>query len=89
MSFGTKGYTISYFINLFSGVRSNTITSKGVFNIVSPRLGATSVRALVLNTWLNGSTTAIVNGTGKFASYGATPRARLLKALKLRKQNRG
>lgn len=85
----TKGYTISYFIKLFSSTRNRVIVSKGLFDTVSPRFGSTSVRAQVLNKWLGGKASSIVNGTGKFASYGETPRARLLKALKLRKQNRG
>lgn len=85
----TKGYTISYFIKLLSGTRNRSLVNNGVYDTVSPRFGSTSVRAQVLNRWLGGKTSSIVNGTGKFAAYGETPRARLLKALKLRKQNRG
>lgn len=86
---GTKAYTISYFIKLFSNVRSRTIESNGVYNTVSPRKGSKSVSVSVLNTWLGGNLSKVVNGTGQFGSYGATPRARLLKALKLRKATRG
>jgi hypothetical protein len=85
----TKGYTINYFIKLFTATRTSTLETRGLESVVSPRLGSDSVRFHVLNGWLDGRVTQVVNGTGKFASYGATPRARILKALKLRKQNRG
>lgn len=88
MSFATKGYTISYFVSLFSSTRGRTLTSaSAVYTFVSPRLGAQSTRAKVLNTWLGNQTNNIINGTGKFSSYGATPRARILKALRNRKAN--
>ena len=84
----TKGYTISYFLGLFGNVRSRSLTSTdAVYSFVSPRFGYNSTRAFVLDTWLGGKTTQIVNGTGRFSTYGATPRARLLKALRNRKQN--
>lgn len=83
----TKGYTISYFLGLFEGSRSRQLPNKNaVYSFISPKLGAKSVRAAVLNKWLECRTTAIVDGTGQFATYGSTPRARLLKALKNRKK---
>jgi hypothetical protein len=82
----TKGYTLSYFLGLFSTVRSRSLpNTDAVYNFVSPRFGFYSTRALVLDTWLGGSTKQIVNGTGRFANYGRTPRARLIKALRNRK----
>jgi hypothetical protein len=83
--FQTKGYTLSYFLKLFNSTSNRAISSNGVYGVVSPLLGSTSVRATVLNTWLGNKTTQITNGTGKFASYGTTPRARILKALRNRK----
>ena len=87
MNFGTKGYTLQYFIDLFTNTTSRQLNSNGVYRTVSPRLGSVSVRADVLDTWLSNNTTAIVNGTGNFATFGKTPRTRLLKALRNRKTN--
>jgi hypothetical protein len=82
----TKGYTLSYFLNLLGNSRARQLTNKdSVYSFVSPRFGFNSVRAVVLDTWLGGKTTQIVNGTGRFSNYGSTPRARLLKALRNRK----
>ena len=87
MSFGTKGYTLQYFIDLFTNTTTRQLSTNSVYNVVSPRKGVTSVRAEVLDNWLSYNTTNIANGTGSFASYGKTPRARLLKALRNRKNN--
>lgn len=82
----TKGYTISYFLALFGNSRARQFsTASDVYSFVSPRLGVSSVRATVLNKWLGKQTNAIVSGSGRFASYGSTPRARLMKALRNRK----
>ena len=83
----TKGYTIQYFIDLFDGTTSRQLNRNGVYNVVSPRRGYDSVRAEVLDFWLGNQTTNIVKGHGKFATFGASPRSRLLKALRLRKTN--
>lgn len=84
--FKTKGYTISYFIKVLSST-TNTQLRNGVSSVLSPRKGATSVKVRVLNSLLSGNTSAILNGTGRFASYGSTPRGRLLTALRNRKRN--
>jgi hypothetical protein len=84
----TKGYTLNYFVNLISTSRSRQLTTtQAVYSFVSPRFGYNSTRALVLDTWLGYNTREIVNGDGRFANYGKTPRARLLKALRNRKAN--
>ena len=88
MGYSTKGYTINYFINLFTDVTNSQLANNGVYSTVSPRKGVTSVRAAVLNDLLNGNTRNVVNGTGRFSSFGSTPRARILKALRLRKQRK-
>lgn len=81
----SKGYTISYFVNVFSNTRQVANTS--VYAAVSPRFGHASVKARALDAWLDNQTLSIARGQGRFASFGKTPRARLLKALRLRKRN--
>ena len=86
----TKGYTLNYFVNLFNKTSANTISgTKDVYTFISPRLGFHSTRAVVLETWLGSQKQlrAITNGTGRFSTYGTTPRARILKALRNRKVN--
>ena len=85
MSGTTKGYTLQYFIDLFTGTTTRQLNKNGIYNVVSPRDGALSVRADVLDTWLSYNTTAVVNGTGTFANFGKTSRTRLLRALRNRK----
>jgi hypothetical protein len=85
MSGTTKGYTLQYFINLFTTTTSRQLNTNGVYSVASPRRGVNSVRADVLDLWLGNHTTAIVNGTGSFAKFGKSSRARLLKALSNRK----
>ena len=85
----SKGYTLNYFINTISSASNRQIEQNGVFRVISPRLGGTSVKAQALVNFLggHGTTFSVVNGSGRFAGFGKTPRARLLKALKLRKRN--
>lgn len=82
----SKGYTINFFVNTLKGVTNTQLNNNGVFNVVSPRLGRFSVKANTLNNFLGGQAAYIEYGTGAFAKLGKTPRTRLLKALKLRKQ---
>ena len=82
----SKGYTINFFINTLSGVTNTQINNNGVFNVVSPVYGSSSVKATTLDTFLGGNTQEITQGLGRFSVLGKTPRTRLLKALKLRKQ---
>lgn len=82
----TKGYTLNYFLGLFGNSRSRQLENvDAVYSFVSPRFGYFSTRAVVLDTWLGDQTNAIVRGTGRFSTYGRTPRARLIKALRNRK----
>jgi hypothetical protein len=82
----SKGYTINFFVNTLVNATNSQINKNGIFNVVSPRLGVNSVKAETLNNFLGGQAASIAYGTGKFAVLGKTPRTRLLKALKLRKQ---
>jgi len=82
----SKGYTINYFIDVLKSAATNKVTKEGVYSVVSPRFGGQSVKANALDGWLNFKTNAIAKGVGQFASYGKTPRARLLTALSKRKK---
>lgn len=84
----TKGYTINYFIDLFTNTTNRQLVTNGVSAVVSPRFGATSVRAKVLDRLLNYDVIEIVNGFYDYSSFGSTPRTRILKALRLRKQGK-
>jgi hypothetical protein len=83
----SKGYTISFFMSALQSVNSRKVTEAGPYYTVSPRKGVFSEKSLALDTWLNGQTEQVFQGNGKFAAYGKTPKARLLKALKNRKVN--
>jgi hypothetical protein len=83
----SKGYTISFFINVLKNTTTRAVSKNGVYNVVAPRFGDFSVKASALDSWLGYKTSAIEAGEGKFASYGKTPRARLLTALRNRKVN--
>jgi hypothetical protein len=83
----SKGYTISYFINVFKNTTKRNFTTMGAYDLVSPRFGWMSEKAYALDSWLRYRTSDIVRGDGNFASFGKTSRARLLTALKNRKQN--
>lgn len=82
----SKGYTLQYFINTFKNTRK-VDGGDGVYLTVSPRFGYFSVKAEALDTWLQGETGDIVSGRGRFASYGKTARARVLRALNNRKNS--
>jgi hypothetical protein len=73
----SKGYTISYFIDVLKNTTARQVANKGVYETVSPRFGGFSVKADALDTWLNFNTTAIARGDGQYANFGKTARARL------------
>lgn len=81
----SKGYTINYFITVLKNTNTSLVNKNGLYNTVSPRYGYHSVKAEALDNWLNGLTAPIYRGDGRFASYGKTGRARVLKALQNRK----
>ena len=81
----SKGYTINFFINVIKNTKSRAVTSDNVYNVVAPRYGQFSVKSEALDYWLNFNTADISEGRGRFSTYGKTPRARLLTALKNRK----
>jgi len=86
----TNAYTIPFLIDFVRGTTLgdwNAATSSSRVNfasVISPIGGASSIKIKTLDTLLGGNLKAVVHGTGTFASFGKTPRARLLKALRLR-----
>ncbi len=86
----TNVYTIPFLIDYVKGTTLsdwNAVTTASRVNfasVISPIGGASSIKVKTLNTLLGGNLKAVVHGTGTFASFGITPRARLLKALRLR-----
>jgi len=82
----SKGYTIAFLINeVKTKLKSSNISPLSVAHTLSPNKGLNSVKIEALNTFI-GNFTGVVNGKGKYAGYGKTPKTRLLKALKLRKK---
>ena len=82
----SKGYTIQYFIDLFTNTNNTVFKNNTVYDIVSPRYGSDSVKAQALTEWLGFNPVHVANGVGGFRTLGATPRTRLLKALKNRQR---
>ncbi len=81
----SKGYTINYFVNELSQVHPSVFNYTDVAHVVSPRFGANSMKFTALNNFLHGMTTVIAYDED-FKDLGKTPRARVLKALKMRKK---
>ena len=81
----SKGYTISYFINVISDANAKVLNTN-VAKAVSPRVGHESVKFATLQSWLGGKAYDIALGSHGFNKLGSTPRARLLKALRARKK---
>ena len=86
----TNKYTIPFLINYVKGTTIsdwNAVTTSGRINfasVISPIGGSSSVKIQTLNSLLGGNLRAVVHGSGTFSNFGKTPRARLLKALRLR-----
>jgi hypothetical protein len=83
----SKGYTINYYTNLFKSASPRNLTPTNLPNFVSPVYGSSSVKFSQLDGFLGGNIFEIARGHGDFASFGKTPRARILKALSLRKKH--
>jgi len=88
----TNAYTIPFLTSFVQGTTLsnwNSVTGSGFIDyasVLSPVGGVDSLKIQAFNNLFGGRATvkAIIHGTGNFGSYGITPRARLLKALKLR-----
>ena len=80
-TFTTKAYTLNSLITEVTHIGLKASISDIVFTL-SPRAGAYSQKLQVINTFLDGELNAVLIGT---TGHGATPRTRLLRALKFRK----
>jgi hypothetical protein len=79
----TKAYTLSMFLKQVARIpQASARTTQDVVRALSPRKGQNSVKIVVLNRFLNGKLFSILNGSN---ASGASPKARLLNALKVRK----
>ena len=85
-----KGYTINYFINLFSNVAKRNMTVDEVAKVVSPRKGQNSQAFNALDRLLDYDLENVITGSDfgcdDFTRFGKTTRTRLLKALRTRKK---
>jgi hypothetical protein len=82
----TKTYTLNLLIKEVSNITGkNAKTFAGVKSALSPIAGWNSAKLAVLDTWLNGKLDRVLLGTAGI--NGATPRTRLLRALRKRKAN--
>ena len=80
-------YYPQYFINTLGGFTARQLgNSTSTFvGTIAPVKGRNSVKVKSLNTMLGGQLNNIIAGTGEFGGFGRTARARVLKALRLRK----
>ena len=85
MNWSTKAYTLNVLIEDVAAVKG-TGDTRTVLKQLSPRLGAESVKVSVIDSFLNGNLAPVLNGRGAYAKLGTTAKARLLKALRLRKK---
>ena len=81
----SKGYTIAFFINEIQSKVSSRGDASALVKAISPVYGINSVKIGALDTFV-GNLGRVVNGNGKYAGFGKTPKSRLLKALRLRKK---
>lgn len=80
----TKAYTISLLINEVSSLSASKIDSFNTLaTYLSPRAGAKSAKVQVLNSFLGGKLRTVASSN----QYGSNVKARVLKALKARKNN--
>jgi hypothetical protein len=75
-----KGYTLVNLINFFSNTTNAQWKNSGVAAVAG-----TPGREAALASFL-GTPTSIAAGTGSYARLGATPRGRILRALRNRKR---
>jgi hypothetical protein len=86
MAIGTKAYTLNALIRQVASItRSNAQSADTVMRALSPRKAPTSsVKLQVLNRFLNGKLSSVLSGRNSAVS-GSTAKARLLNALRVRK----
>jgi hypothetical protein len=81
----SKGYTIQFFINEISTKVNRGNDVNAFIKAISPVYGINSVKIGALDNFI-GDLNKVANGRGRYAGFGKTPKARVLKALKLRKK---
>lgn len=80
----SKAYTLNSLIQEVTSVsRYQGQTASGLIAALSPRRAASSVKFRAINSYLNGKLNRVLQGTTTVR--GSTPRARLLNALRYRK----
>jgi len=91
----SKGYTLVYFIKMFQDIPTHLIVtadkvgkkSKTVEgHLAHKKTGLPTAKSTVLYDFLYGHVNEIAEGKYNYSTLGKTPKTRLLKALKLRKQ---
>lgn len=88
MSFTTKKYTINLLVNEVASLSNTQVSSvQSLANSISPRAGVSSAKFYALNRYVGGNITAVINGRGRFSSFGKTARSRILTALRARKNS--
>lgn len=87
VSVATKKYTIASLIREISALRVQVSNSRQLAMAISPRTGIASAKFRVLNGLLNNRLNSVISGAGSYAYLGATPKARVVRALRNRKSN--
>ena len=86
-SYKTKAYTLNSLIEEVADINAKA-EIYDIIDTLSPRAGAFSAKFEVIDTWLGGQLNRVLHGETTIHVAGATPRTRLLNALKQRK-NKG
>ena len=82
MSFVTHKYTISLLMSEVKNLTARQASSfSSLVEALSPRAGVGSAKITALSSYVGGNVARVLNNS----SLGATPRARLLRALRNRK----
>ena len=86
MAIVTKAYTLNVLMREVSEIgRSQSQSAASVVQALSPRKApTTSVKIQVLNRFLNGKLSSVLSGRNSAVS-GSTAKARLMSALRIRK----
>ena len=86
MTYSTKAYTLNSLIDEVSNINGTAgANPTALVDTLSPRAGVRSVKLQVINEFLNGRLSDVLSGTSTTVT-GATPRTRLLRALRARKK---
>ena len=84
----TKAYTLNLLINEVSSIPATVGSLANLTSIISPRAGSTSAKVAALENFLNGKLVNVFYGNNGYAKFGKTPRTRLVRALRARKNGK-